>query len=132
MDAGLDEFVYQRFILQESLFAVGRDDQRLNTLIRHGLHQLGVEFVHSDTHQYLVLHLTVVGDEALQVESCRILVPDMLGDGDAAILDAIDIGVFRMDALDGHVVDGLHADAHQPQQEGCEDRCQQDVDGCQV
>ena len=60
VDAGLDEFVYQCLILQESLFAVGRDDQRLDTFIRHGLYQLYVEFVHSHTHQNLVLHPTVV------------------------------------------------------------------------
>ena len=56
----------------------------------------------------------------------------MFGNGDATVLHTVDIGVFGMDTLDGHVVDGLHADAHQPQQEGGENCCQQDMDGRQV
>ena len=132
VDACLDQFVDQRFVLQEGFFAVGRHNQRLDALFSHRLHQVVIQLSHPDAHQDLVLHLRVVRDEALQVEPCGILVPDMLGDGDAAVLHAVDIRIFRVDAGEGDIVDGLHADAHQPQQEGGKHRGQHDVDGSQV
>ena len=56
----------------------------------------------------------------------------MLGNGNTAVLHTIDIGVLGVDASEGDVVDGFHADTHQPQQEGSEDCGQQDMHGCQI
>ena len=114
VDASLDQFVNQRLILQEGFLAVGGYNQSLDAFFCHGFHQFSIESMDSDTHQDFVLFLRIIGDETLQVESGRILVPDMFGYGDTTVFNTIDIGVLRMDAGEGDVVDGLHADTHHP------------------
>ena len=67
----------------------------------------------------MAFHALIDRDEALQLEAHGLLAANMLGDGDAVVSHAKDVGALGTLAGKGHVVEGFHHDAQNPKQERC-------------
>ena len=94
----------------------GGDEKDRRPLPAHGIDQLLIERVHTHSHQYTILHVPGLRDEACQHVLCGILVLDALRQTDTALLHAEDKGTFSLRLAKGRHVEILHEHTHRPHQ----------------
>ena len=114
VDAGLDDLVLQGLVAAEFAQPVGRDDECLDAVLLQPVYEMVVDHADLHAHQHVVVHLLLDGGEALQLEPHRLLVADVLGNGDAVVLDAEDVGSLRAFTGKDDVIEYLHRDADNP------------------
>ena len=94
----------------------GGDEKDRRPLPAHRIDQLLIERVHTHSHQYTILHVPGLRDEACQHVLCGILVLDALRQTDTALLHAEDKGTLSLRLAKGRHVEILHEHTHRPHQ----------------
>ena len=112
--AGIYELVLQVFPSAEVAQTIRSDDERLDMVGLHLLHQMLVGHVHLSSHEHMTIHARLNSGKALQVEAHGFLAAYVLGNGDAIVLHAEDVGTLGTLTGKENVVEHLYADAQHP------------------
>ena len=111
---GVDEVVLELLVFAEDVVALGRDEDGLDVELPDDLGQVLVDGIDLFAEEAGVSQFRIMRDESLEVEAGGFFVPDILGQADAAVHDAVDQYVFGVFSPEGNVVNHFDQDPHGP------------------
>ena len=109
--ARLQQCIDHLLVAEEVVLLQGGDEERLHVLGLHVLLQVLIVAIDIHALENVADHVALVADEALEGEARGRLHPDGLGQGDAALLDAVDERAAHVLVLDHLLEDDLHQHA---------------------